>query len=475
MKYENPNLSKTLFEQYDDEKLVAADKAHYMHCFHIFDDHRENGALNIAAGEGAYIYDTHGRRYLDAVGGMWCTNIGLGREEMADAIAQQVRQLAYSNPFCDMANDKAIELSAKLAELAPGDLNHVFLTTGGSTAVDTAYRLVQYYQGCRGKPNKKQVISRKNAYHGSTFLTMSLGGKAADRAAEFDYLQEGIHHLSCPNPYRAPEGINEAGFLEFLIKEFEDKILEIGADKVGAFFAEPISASGGVIIPPKDYHKRMWEVCQKYDVLYVSDEVVTSFGRLGAFFASEEVFGVQPDIITTAKGLTSGYLPLGACIFSERIWNVIAEPGKGRCFAHGFTYSGHPVSSVCALKNIEILQREHLLEQAKAVGGYLEERLASLKELSLVGDVRCKKLMACVEFVKDKQSKALFPDEVNIGEKIHSKAQERGLLVRPIIHLNVMSPPLTITTEQVDEIVETLRAVILETAEELKQSGDFDG
>jgi len=475
MKYENPNLSKTLFSQYDDKKLVAADKAHYMHCFHIFDDHRENGALNIAAGEGAYIYDTHGRRYLDAVGGMWCTNIGLGREEMADAIAEQVRQLAYSNPFCDMANDKAIELSAKLAELAPGDLNHVFLTTGGSTAVDTAYRLVQYYQGSRGKPEKKQVISRKNAYHGSTFLTMSLGGKAADRATEFDYLHEGIHHLSCPNPYRAPEGMNEATFLEFLIKEFEDKILEIGADKVGAFFAEPISGSGGVIIPPKGYHKRMWDVCQKYDVLYVSDEVVTSFGRLGVFFASEEVFGVQPDIITTAKGLTSGYLPLGACIFSDRIWNVIAEPGKGRCFAHGFTYSGHPVSAVCALKNIDILQRENLLEHAKQVGGYLEQQLATLKDLPLVGDVRCKKLMACVEFVKDKQTKALFPPEINIGEKIHSKAQERGLLVRPIIHLNVMSPPLTITTQQVDEIVETLRTVILETAKELKQSGDFDG
>jgi len=475
MKYEKNTLSQALFNQYDDKKLIDADKAHYMHCFHIFDDHRENGALNIAVGNGAYIYDTHGRRYLDAVGGMWCTNIGLGREEMAEAIAGQVRQLAYSNPFCDMANDKAIELSAKLAELAPGDLNHVFLTTGGSTAVDTAYRLVQFYQGCRGKPEKKQVISRKNAYHGSTFLTMSLGGKAADRSPEFDYLHEGIHHLSCPNPYRAPQGMDEAAFLEYLVKEFEDKILEIGADKVAAFFAEPISASGGVIIPPKDYHKRMWEVCQKYDLLYISDEVVTSFGRLGAFFASEEVFGVQPDIITTAKGLTSGYLPLGACIFSDRIWDVIAEPGKGRCFTHGFTYSGHPVSAVCALKNIEILQRENLLEHAKEVGSYLEQQLATLKDLPLVGDVRCKKLMACVEFVKDKQSKALFPPEINIGEKIHSKAQERGLLVRPIIHLNVMSPPLTITYQQVDEIVETLREVIVQTAEELKQSGDFDG
>ncbi|MBT8766473.1 aminotransferase [Metapseudomonas boanensis] len=463
------------FAQFNDEELVAADKAHYMHGYHIFDDHRENGSLNIAAGEGAYIYDTAGNRYLDAVGGMWCTNIGLGREEMAEAIAEQVRQLAYSNPFCDMANVKAIELCEKLAELAPGDLDHVFLTTGGSTAVDTAYRLIQYYQNCRGLPAKKHVITRINAYHGSTFLTMSLGGKAADRPAEFDFLKDHIHHISCPNPYRAPEGMDQAQFLDFLVNEFEDKILTLGADRVAAFFAEPIMGSGGVIIPPAGYHKRMWEVCQRHDVLYVSDEVVTSFGRLGAFFASEDVFGVQPDIITTAKGLTSGYLPLGACIFSDRIWQVIGEAGKGRCFSHGFTYSGHPVSCVSALKNIEIIQRENLLAHVEDVGAYLEERLQSLTRLPLVGSVRCKKLMACVEFVADKASKALFPDELNIGEQIHLRAQKRGLLVRPIVHLNVMSPPLTITHAQVDEIVETLRVAILETAADLQRSGQYAG
>jgi adenosylmethionine-8-amino-7-oxononanoate aminotransferase len=467
--------SAAFFAQFDDEKLVAADKAHYVHGYHVFDDHRENGALNIAAGQGAYIYDTKGNRYLDAVGGMWCTNIGLGREEMAEAIAEQVRQLAYSNPFCDMANVTAIQLCEKLAELAPGDLDHVFLTTGGSTAVDTAYRLIQYYQNCRGKHAKKHIISRVNAYHGSTFLTMSLGGKVADHPAEFDFLKDFIHHISCPNPYRAPAGMTEGDFLEFLVKEFEDKILELGADNVAAFFAEPIMGSGGVIIPPKGYHKRMWEVCRKYDVLYVADEVVTSFGRLGAFFASEEVFGVVPDIITTAKGLTSGYLPLGACIFSDRIWRVIGEAGKGRCFSHGFTYSGHPVSCVSALKNIEIIRRENLLAHVNEVGAYLEERLATLAELPLVGSVRCKKLMACVEFVADKASKALFPDELNIGEQIHLRAQKRGLLVRPIVHLNVMSPPLTITHAQVDEIVETLRDAILETAADLRGSGDYAG
>lgn len=463
------------FAQFDHAKLDTDDKAHYMHGFHMFDEHREQGSLNIAAGNGAYIYDTHGNRYLDAVGGMWCTNIGLGREEMAEAIANQVRQLAYSNPFCDMANVTAIELCAKLASLAPGDLDHVFLTTGGSTAVDTAYRLVQFYQNSRGKPTKKHIISRFSAYHGSTFLTMSIGNKAADRAPEFDFMSDLFHHISCPNYYRAPEGMSEADFLDFLVNEFEDKILTLGADNVAAFFAEPIMGSGGVIIPPKGYHRRMWEICQRYDLLYVADEVVTSFGRLGAFFASEDVFGMQPDIITTAKGLTSGYLPLGACIFSERIWQVIGEPGKGRCFTHGFTYSGHPVSCVAALKNIEIIERENLLAHVEDVGVYLEQRLHTLADLPLVGDIRCQRLMACIEFVADKRSKALLPDAVNIGEKIHLRAQAKGLLVRPIGHLNVMSPPLIITHAQVDEVVETLRQCILETAAQLRQSGEYQG
>lgn len=467
----------TFFAQFDEQQLVAADKAHYMHGYHVFDEHREQGSLNIAAGDGAYIYDTAGNRYLDAVGGMWCTNIGLGREEMAQAIADQVRQLAYSNPFSDMASTPAIRLCEKLASLAPGDLDHVFLTTGGSTAVDTAYRLIQFYQNSRGKPDKKHVISRVNAYHGSTYLTMSIGNKAADRAPEFDFLgvSDKIHHVSNPNPYRAPDGMNEEQFLELLLTEFEDKILSIGADKVAAFFAEPIMGSGGVIIPPRGYLRGMWAICKRYDVLYVSDEVVTSFGRLGKFFASEELFGVQPDIITTAKGLTSGYLPLGACIFSERIWQVIGEPGTGRCFTHGFTYSGHPVSCIAALKNIEIIEREGLLAHVEDVGAYLEQRLQSLAELPLVGNVRCKRLMACIEFVADKQSKALFPEALNIGEKIHLRAQRMGLLVRPIVHLNVMSPPLTITYAQVDELVETLRSCILETAAELRRNGQYDG
>jgi len=459
-------INSSKIQEFENAELVADDKAHYMHAYHTFDDHRVNGALNIAAGEGVYLYDAAGRKYLDAVGGMWCTNIGLGRKEMADAIAKQAMQLAFANPFADMASVPAIQLSKKLASLAPGDLNHVFLTTGGSTAIDTAYRLVQYYQNCRGKHEKKHVISRMNSYHGSTLLGMSLANKPADRVSEFDYLDKYFHHVSCPGYYRAPAGLSEKDFLDFLVQEFEQKILDIGGHKVAAFFSEPISGSGGVIIPPAGYHQRMWEVCKKYDILYVSDEVVTSFGRLGKFFATKEVFGVQPDIITTAKGLTSGYQALGACIFSDRIWDVIAEPGKGRCFTHGFTYSGHPVSCAAALKNIEIMERESLPERADEVGKYFESKLNTLADLSIVGEVRCKRLMACIEFVADKETKALFPDEVNIGERIHRVAERKGLIVRTMLHLNVMSPSLIITREQIDELVRILGESIVEVAAE---------
>ncbi len=457
----------------DQASLAALDRAHYMHGYHLFDEHRQQDALQIGGGDGAYIQDLAGNRYLDAVGGMWCTNIGLGREEMVEAIAEQTRQLAYANPFCDMANPRAVELCAKLAELAPGDIDHVFLTTGGSTAVDTAIRLVHYYQNCRGLPHKKQILTRRHAYHGSTYLGMSLGGKQVDREGQFDFIQDGIHHLSGPYPYRAPAGLSQAEYLESLVAEFEAKVLELGPDQVAAFIGEPVFGSGGVMVPPAGYHRRIWELCRRYDILYIADEVVTSFGRLGHFFASEAVFGVQPDIITTAKGLTSGYQPLGACLFSERIWQVIAEPGQGRCFTHGFTYSGHPVACAAALKNIEIIQREGILAHVEEVGRYFEEQLRTLLDLPIVGDVRGLRFMACVEFVADQASKALFPEALNIGEWVHLRAQKRGLLVRPMVHLNVMSPPLILTREQVDFIVRVLRESILETLEDLQQAGHY--
>jgi len=323
-----------------------------------------------------------------------------------------------------MTNQPAAELAAKLASLAPGSLNHVMFGCGGSTAIDSAYRLIQFYQNCRGKPEKKHVIARDASYHGTTYLAMS-------------------------------------------------KIHDIGADNIAAFFAEPIPGAGGVIVPPEGYHRRTWELCKANDILYVSDEVVTAFGRLGEWFASDSVFGIKPDIITCAKGLTSGYLPLGATLYSDEIHNVISEPGQGRYFAHGFTYSGHPVSCAAALKNIEIMERENLFEHARDVGGYFEKRIRSLQDLPIVGQVRGKKLMQCVEFVADKATRKVFPESLDIGKVISDIADKKGLLVRPIINLNVMSPPLVITHDEIDIIIDTLAESIEEATKQLQKSGDW--
>lgn len=451
------------------------DHDHFVHPWTVFDSFKTDGSLVMARANGAYVYDADGKRYLDGIGGLWCVNIGYGRDEIAEAIAEQARRLAFFNPFVDTTNIPAAELAALLAELTPGPLNRVFFSSGGSTANDTAFRLIQFYQNCRGKHSKKHIISRKGSYHGSTYIAMSIGGKKADHVPEFDYMTDIIHHVSSPNVYRRPEGQSEQEFCDMLVEELEAKILELGPDNVAAFFAEPIMGAGGVIVPPAGYPKRILEVCRKYDVLYVSDEVVTAFGRLGHMFASKEVFDLQPDIICCAKGITSGYQPLGATIFSEEIYDVISSPKAGRCFAHGFTYSGHPVACAAALKNIEIMQDEKICEHVREVGPYFEEKLATLKELPIVGDVRGSHFMLCVESVADKETKAEFSSDVNIGKRISNHAEQLGLIVRPIGALNVISPPLILTRDQIGELVDTLGKSIENTVDDLHKEGLYKG
>ncbi len=440
--------------------VVERDKRHHVHPYQVFDTFAEDGALPIASGVGAYITDTDGKRYVDAVGGLWCTNIGLGREDMVEAIADQVRRLAYSNPFVDMTHIPAADLATKLAELAPGDLNHVFFCTGGSTANDQAYRIAQFYQAVRGKPEKRHIISRVDAYHGQTYASVSIGGKPGDRIEEFEFL-DNVHHLSSPNQYRYGRGLSEKEFGARLFAEFKDKVTELGgSEKVSAFFAEPIMGAGGVIPPPDNYLKSIWEYCRENDILYVSDEVVTGFGRLGEWFASEKLFGIQPDIITSAKGLTSGYIPLGATIFSDWIFDVISDPGRGRYLPMGLTYAGHPVACAAALKNIEIIENEGILEHVRDVGPYLIEQLETLKDLPMVGDVRGSHLMVCIEFVRDTATGEPYPYQIDIGKRVSNECDELGLMVRPVENLNIMSPPLIITHDDVDFIVETLRTAI---------------
>ncbi|MCY4333905.1 MAG: aminotransferase [Litoreibacter sp.] len=448
--------------------LAALDQAHSLHPWTHFDSFQAEAPLVIERGEGCLLWDRDGREYLDAVGGLWCTNIGLGRKEMAEAIAVQAEKLAFSNSFVDMTHGPAALLAAKLAEIAPGDLNRVHFTTGGSTAIDSAYRMAVYYHRCRGDLERTHVIARDDSYHGSTFASISIGKRSGDKVPEFHYKSEGIHHLSTPNTYRAPDGMNEDAFRDHLVSEFEAKIKEVGAERIAAFFAEPIQASGGVIMPPEGYLAAMARVCRNHGILFIADEVVTGFGRLGEWFAAKDVFGAQPDIICCAKGLSSGYQPIGAVIFSDKIYEAMQGD---RWYASGFTYSGHPVACAAALKNIEIIEREDLLAHSACVGVYFQGRLRELSDLPFVGSVRGKGLIACVENVADKATKALLPDEVDVGKRVSNAAEKRGLMVRPIGHLNVMSPPLVISEAQVDFVVETLGAAISEVADELTRDG----
>jgi putrescine---pyruvate transaminase len=460
-----------LASRYDTAQIRRDDLAHFVHPFTHFDSFKRDGSLVIAEAHGAHVFDSEGRRYLDGVGGLWCMSIGFGEEEMAQAIAAQVRRLNFYSAFVDTTNPPAVQLARKLAELAPGDLNRVFYTCSGSSANDTAVRLIHYYNARRGKPEKQHLISRIGSYHGSTYLAMSLTGRESDRSPHFRYLSDFIHHVSCPYVYRRPADLSIQQFCDQLVDELERKILSLGPENVAAFFAEPILGAGGVIVPPPGYHRRTWEICKKYDVLYVSDEVVTAFGRLGHWFASQDMFGIEPDIIICGKGISSGYVPLAAAIFSDRIHDVIAAPDPDGWFTHGFTYSGHPVACAAGLKNIEIMESRDICGHIRQIGPYFESRLQSLRELPLVGDVRGSRFMMCTEYVANKKTREVLPEAVNVGKRISDHCEKHGLLIRPLGHLNIMSPPLVMSETQVDELVAGLAAGIRAAADDLVREG----
>jgi putrescine---pyruvate transaminase len=464
-------MSNAIDSTHEMSGVWLKDQAHFLHPWTHFDTFKREGSLVITEAQGAYITDASGKRYLDGIAGLWCVNIGYGRNEMADAIAEQVRTLCYSNTFVDCTNAPAAELAAKLAELAPGSLNHVAYSVSGSCANDTAVRLAHYYHSRRGEPGRRVILSRYNSYHGSTYLGMTLGNRDGDRSPHFRYIDGLVHHLAAPYVYRRPDGMSEAQFTDFLLADLKTAIRDIGAKNIAAFIAEPIQGAGGVVPPPIGYLPRMREVLAEHGILYISDEVVTAFGRVGHWFASFDEFGIEPDIIVVAKGLTSGYLPLGATIYSDRIHDVISAADPEAWFTHGFTYSGHPTCCAAALKNIEIISNEGLLEHARTVGNYFETRLGELMSLPLVGDVRGRRFMMCVEYVADKASRTPLPDQANISRRIAQRCEQKGLLVRPLGHLDILSPPLILTREQCDVLVDTLHEAITEITHELRREG----
>ncbi len=428
---------------------------------HPWEDITKIGAQQrtiVEKGDGIYVTDSDGNRLIDAPAGMWCVNLGHGREEIINAMAEQARDLSYFSPW-SIGTVPAALLAEKLGEHAPGDLKHVSFSTGGSTAVDTALRFAFFYNNVLGRPEKKHIISRIGAYHGSTYLSATCAGKMAEKAY-MDMADDLVTHLPCPKPLLRPAGMSLEAFCDQKVADLENAIEQIGPDRVAAFIAEPVQASGGVIIPPAGYHARCLEVCRKHDVLYISDEVVTAFGRLGHVFASEPLFGIVPDIITTAKGLTSGYLPMGATLISDRLLdNIKASGAETAGFNNGFTYSGHPVSAAAGLKTLEILERERLCERVREIAPFFAESLGSLNDYPVVSEVRAIGLMAGIEFNLDREN----PDEAEDSAftmKVIEHCERLGMIVRPIANMCVMSPPLIISEDQIRDLTSILHRAI---------------
>ena len=459
----------------DAQSVWQMDRDHVIHPYTDFSTFAEEGSQVITGAEGAYVVDAEGNRFLDGIAGLWCVNIGHGRKEMAEAIAEQVMTMEYYNPFGHTTNAPASILANKLSQMAPGSLNHVFYSCGGSTANDTAIRLVHYYNNLRGKPEKKKIISRNDAYHGSTYVAANLTGIQGTKQSFDRICDDLIHHVSAANMYRRPlgaEDLSEEDYCEFLANEFENRILQLGPDTVAAFIAEPIMGAGGVLVAPEGYHQRIHAICKKYDMLYIADEVVTAFGRIGEWFVSESLYGVQPDIIVIAKGLTSGYQPLGATLLSDEFYDVISKPQcEGGVLSLGYTYTAHPVACAAALKNLEIMEREDIPGRIRELGPYFMEQIQCLNEFDIVGDTRGSHFMIGIELVQDKTTKESFPASVGIADRVFKRCLERGLIVRPVGSVIILSPPLTLEKEHIDTIVNTLLESIDEVSDELRKEG----
>ena len=433
----------------DTHALQQLDAAHHLHPFNDNAALAKKGTRILTKGEGVYVWDSEGNKLLDAFAGLWCVNIGYGRKELGEVASKQMTQLAYYNSFFSCTTEPTVRLAAKLAELTPGDLNHVFFSNSGSEANDTILRMVRHFWAVQGQPQKNVFIGRLNGYHGSTVAGASLGGMKGMHAMGGLPIPNIVH---INQPYWFGEG-GELSQEEFGLQragELEAKILELGPDRVAAFIGEPIQGAAGVFVPPMNYWPEIQRICRKYDVLLVADEVITGFGRTGHWFGSE-YFGIQPDVMTLAKGITSGYIPLGAVMFNDRISKVLME--KGGELAHGYTYSGHPVCTAVALENIRILEEEKVVENIQSnTGPYLAERWKELGEHPIVGEARVVGMVGALELVPRKPSREYFPDRGAVGQMCRDFALQNGLILRATNDAMLLSPPLIITREQIDEM-----------------------
>jgi len=437
------------------ERTTAAwqelDRQHYLHPFTDYKFLHGKGARVIVKAEGVYLYDSDGNRILDGMAGLWCVNLGYGRRELAEVAYRQMLELPYYNSFFQTAHPPAIELATQLVELTPPQFNRVFFTGSGSEGNDTVVRLVRRYWDLLGQPERKVIISRVNAYHGSTMAGASLGGMA------FMHEQGGLpipDIVHIPQPYWYADGgdLSPAEFGLKIARALEQKIDEVGAHRVAAFIGEPIQGAGGVIIPPETYWPEIQRICDKHGILLVADEVICGFGRTGHWFGSN-LFGIRPDLMTIAKGLSSGYLPIGGVMVGDRIADVLIE--KGGEFAHGYTYSGHPVACAVASANLTLIQQEKLVERTRdETGPYLAAKWRQIAEHPLVGEARSIGLIGALELVRDKGSRRFFDPRGEVGTICRDFCFQNGLIMRAVRDTMIISPPLVISREQIDELAE---------------------
>jgi len=457
--------------------LEEMDKQSVFHGNTSIVDHLKNGPMIASDGHGVRVKDQHGRDLIDCGAGLWCVNIGYGRPEIAETAAQAIKDLSYYHLFGSSSNEPIIRLADRVLSLFrekanAGHLSKVFFGTSGSDANDTNYKLARYYNNLLGRPNKKKVISRIGAYHGLTFAAGSLTGIAAYHKA-FDLPIPGVIHTSCPHYFRYSQpGESEEAFTDRLVAELKDIIQREGADTIAAFIAEPVMGTGGVFLPPKGYFAKVQEVLKENDILFIADEVITGFGRTGQWFATG-LYELKPDIVTLAKGITSAYFPVSASVVGEKIWNVLAEasPEYGPVM-HGFTYSGHPVGGAIGLTNLDIMEREHMVENSAALGPYFLQRLRErIADHPYIGSVHGVGLMMAAEFVADKKTRRFFDPKAGPHRVVAKKALEMGVLSRPLpfVEINAFSPPLCITKAEVDEAVDRYGRALEAVTPELKK------
>ncbi|KAA5604215.1 aspartate aminotransferase family protein [Roseospira marina] len=440
------------------------DAAHHLHPFTDYKALAAEGSRIIVRADGCSLWDSEGTEILDGMAGLWCVNVGYGRDELVQAAARQMSELPYYNLFFKTATRPAIELASRLADLAPPGLDHAFFANSGSEANDTIIRMVRQYWALEGHPERRVIIGRQNGYHGSTVAAASMGGMSAMHKQGGGTLPD-FHHIREPHHFKYAQDQDPEAFGREAAGWLEEAIQAIGPERVAAFVGEPVQGAGGLIVPPPGYWAEIQRICSKHDILLIVDEVICGFGRTGQWFGSQ-TFDIRPDIMTLAKGLSSGYLPIAAVMVGQRIGRTLVE--KGGEFVHGFTYSGHPTACAVALETLSIMERERLVERVRDdVGPYLMERLGALREHPLVGEVRGVGLMAGVELIRDKTAHAFFSPVGKVGTRCRDHCFNNNVIIRAVADTMVLSPPLVITPAQIDHMVDTLTRSLDQTEQDL--------